>query len=53
MNINKVHALLVAMLLYLAKHTAYECLIWAIIDSVDTATHIASFRTPAYPVTGS
>ena len=41
------------MLLYLAKHTTYECLIWAIIDSVHTATHIASFRTPAYPVTGS
>ena len=40
------------MLLYLAKYTTYECLVWAIIDFADTATHIPSFRTPAYPVTG-
>ena len=53
MNINTVRTLLVAMLLYLTKYTTYKCFAWAIIDYVDTATHIPSFSTPSYPIIGS
>ena len=41
----------VAVLLYLTKYSTYKCRVWALIDSGDTATHIASFTAPAYLVT--
>ena len=50
MNINK-HG--VAMLLYLAKYSTYQCHVWALIDTADTATRIPSFTAPAYLVTES
>ena len=40
----------VAMLLYLAKYSTYQCRVWALID---TATRISSFTAPAYLVTES
>ena len=41
------------MLLYLAKYSTYQCRVWALIDTADTATHIPSFTAPAYLVTES
>ena len=43
----------VAMLLYLAKYSTYQCRVWALIDTADTATRIPSFTVPAYLVTES
>ena len=43
----------VAMLLYLAKYSTYQCRVWALIDTADTATRIPSFTAPAYLVTES
>ena len=43
----------VAMLLYLAKYGTYQCRVWALIDTADTATRIPSFTVPAYLVTES
>ena len=43
----------VAMLLYLAKYGTYQCCVWALIDTTDTATRIPSFTAPAYLVTES
>ena len=41
------------MLLYLAKYGTYQCRVWALIDTADTATRIPSFTVPAYLVTES
>ena len=41
------------MLLYLAKYGTYQCRVWALIDTADTATRISSFTAPAYLVTES
>ena len=41
------------MLLYLAKYSTYQCRVWALIDTADTATRIPSFTAPAYLVTES
>ena len=41
------------MLLYLTKYSTYQCCIWALIDTADTATRIPSFTAPAYLVTES
>ena len=41
------------MLLYLAKYGTYQCRVWALIDTADTATGIPSFTAPAYLVTES
>ena len=41
------------MLLYLAKYSTYQCRVWALIDTADTATRIPSFTPPAYLVTES
>ena len=41
------------MLLYLAKYGTYQCRVWALIDTADTATCTPSFTTPAYLVTES
>ena len=41
------------MLLYLAKYAMYQCRVWALIDTADTATCIPSFTAPAYLVTKS
>ena len=43
----------VVMLLYLAKYSTYQCRVWALIDTADTATRIPSFTAPAYLVTES
>ena len=43
----------VAMLLYLAKYSTYQCCVWALIDTADTTTRIPSFTAPAYLVTES
>ena len=43
----------VAMLLYLAKYGTYQCRVWALIDTADTATRMPSFTAPAYLVTES
>jgi len=43
----------VAMLLYLTKYGTYQCRVWALIDTADTATRIPSFTAPAYLVTES
>ena len=41
------------MLLYLAKYGTYQCRVWILIDTADTATRISSFTAPAYLVTES
>ena len=41
------------MLLYLAKYGTYQCRVWTLIDTADTATRIPSFTAPAYLVTES
>ena len=41
------------LLLYLAKYGTYQCRVWALIDTADTATRIPSFTAPAYLVTES
>ena len=38
------------MLLYLAKYGTYQCCVWALIDTADTAIRIPSFTAPAYLV---
>ena len=38
----------VAMLLYLAKYGTYQCRVWALVDTADTATCKPSFTAPAY-----
>ena len=46
----------VAMLLYLAKNGTYQCRVWTLIDTADTAdtaTRIPSFTATAYLVTES
>ena len=43
----------VAMLLYLTKYGTYQCRVWTLIDTADTATRIPSFIAPAYLVTES
>ena len=43
----------VAMLLYLATYGTYQCRVWTLIDTADTATRIPSFTAPAYLVTES
>ena len=43
----------VAMPFYLAKYSTYQCRVWALIDTADTATRIPSFTAPAYLVTES
>ena len=41
------------MLLYLAKYGTYQCRVWTLIDTADTATRIPSFTASAYLVTES
>ena len=41
----------VAIILYLAKYGTYQCCVWALIDTADTATRIQRFIAPAYLVT--
>ena len=41
------------MLLYLAKYGTYQCRVWALIDTADTATRTRSFTALAYLVTES
>ena len=43
----------VAMLFYLAKYGTYQCRVWTLIDTADTATRIPSFTASAYLVTES
>ena len=35
------------------KYGTYQCRVWALIDTADTATRIPSFTAPAYLVTES
>ena len=41
------------MLLYIAKNGTYQCRVWTLIDTADTATCLPSFTAPAYLVTES